>query len=1141
MIKQVPPESYAAADDDGEGTTYGYDPCGRLSMVKDQSGNILRTYEYDGHGNLVREVDGEGGEKLSYYNSLGLKVREEIQVGKEGGALYRVVTYAYDNQGNKVEEAYGCQETVSGGRPETWHKIYFSYDPNNRLSSIRDDYGAQMRFDYDCFGKLMAEERVIEDGICQKVQYKYDRNGRRISRKEEIQGNDPVRLAVTTYGYDGNGNLVSVKTPKGFAFHMEYDGDDRLSAEHIADKKNGIDCSIVYSYNEIGKVLDIEVQGRGDKGGRTSYRYDLKDRMTHQINASGAVVRYIYNRNGQITARIGSYGYDEGTDSGIGMSYSYDSRGNCTSITNAFGEKVEEAHYDLCNHLDMSRDALGSVTTYEHRLDGQVSAISRDYGGHKRTLQQYEYNARGQIVGIIDGNQEKVSYDTDGWGKITRIGFSDGVEEAYQYIPAGQVSTAVDGNGNEVQYRYNSMGKVRERIDQLGEKETFLYDAEGNLSLHIDRDGRRVSRGYNVFGDPVYERAVDADGGNACTSTWHYDSIGRVIRAVCNGHSYEYRYDSYGNLERKCSNGGLLVSYTYDKAGQITEIKDRNGTCTLYGYDALGRKERIHNDQGLDIRYSYDSQNRLQGIRYGNGVETRYTYDGDGNIGSLETRTTDCVLLSFRYQYDGNGNRTAREGIRYGPEADGATSTLYRYDIRGQLLEERDGNDAVSYAYDAAGNRIRKANAHGETRYIFNRKNQMVRMEGPEGLTRYSYDREGGVTEEEGPGGVRRYAYNSLHQQVWACTEDGDVQENRYDAEGLRYEMSENGKRHRFIYHGRELLSEQTEGGGWTSYHLGGLGIDAACRDNKLLYYHKDEQNSTAYLTDRGGKAVNSYQYDAFGNDKEVTEKLSNRIRYAGQQYDCTAKQYYLRARYYSPSVGRFMQEDAYWGDGLNLYAYCRNNPVMYYDPSGYGLQEYLDVIAAWEKVIIENWENGRYSTYKERLHRTPAGQYKKTGQIKGSWEGDRGESLYIAFDYSDAAVRANQVIYQYGQKGITYSNCEPNFRPVSEAVVSIENMMNDRYGATGNFWQADVALAEYLNEHPNCELYEKIGINGTVTWKDIENYREANDLTWHEENDGKHMDLVSEYVNATYGHLGGVAEQKRKERGIEYNVEEDC
>ncbi len=567
----------------------------------------------------------------------------------------------------------------------------------------------------------------------------------------------------------------------------------------------------------------------------------------------------------------------------------------------------------------------------------------------------------------------------------------------------------------------------------------------------------------------------------------------------------------------------------------------------MYGYDVLGRKERIYNNQGLDIRYSYDSQNRLQKIVYGNGVETHYTYDGDGNIGSLETKTADCILLSLRYQYDGNGNRTAKKGIRHElartmePKADEAINDFYRYNIRGQLLEEGNGNDVISYAYDAAGNRIRKTDAHGETYYAFNRKNQLVCMEGPKGITRYIYDKEGGITAEENPEGTRRYSYNSLHQQIWVCTEDGNVQENRYDAEGLRYEMSENGKQHRFIYHDQELLSEQTEGGGWTSYHLGGLGIDAACQDNKQLYYHKDEQNSTAYLTDGEGKAVNSYQYDAFGDCKGVTEKLFNRIRYAGQQYDCNTKQYYLRARYYSPAVGRFMQEDAYWGDGLNLYAYCNNNPVMYYDPSGYGLQEYLDVLAAWEDSIIEYWEKGFYSTYKERLQQTPAGQYKKTGKIKGYWEGVRGESLYKCFDYSDEAIKANQVLSQYGQKGITYSNGVPDFQPVSEAVVSIGNMVSDRYKKDGNFKQADIALAEYLNENPNCELYERIGCNGTVTWEDVKAYRDANDLTWHEEIDGKHMDLVSEYVNHTYGHLGGVGEQKRKENGIEYNVEEEC
>ena len=80
----------------------------------------------------------------------------------------------------------------------------------------------------------------------------------------------------------------------------------------------------------------------------------------------------------------------------------------------------------------------------------------------------------------------------------------------------------------------------------------------------------------------------------------------------------------------------------------------------------------------------------------------------------------------------------------------------------------------------------------------------------------------------------------------------------------------------------------------------------------------------------------NQYRYDAFGAGLEISEELPNRIRYTGQQYDEVTEQYYLRARYYNPILGRFLQEDVYQGDGLNLYAYCRNNPVVYYDPSGY-------------------------------------------------------------------------------------------------------------------------------------------------------------------------------------------------------------
>ena len=156
----------------------------------------------------------------------------------------------------------------------------------------------------------------------------------------------------------------------------------------------------------------------------------------------------------------------------------------------------------------------------------------------------------------------------------------------------------------------------------------------------------------------------------------------------------------------------------------------------------------------------------------------------------------------------------------------------------------------------------------------------------------------------------------------------------------MRYNLIENGKRTRFIYHNGELLYEKGEENKQskeeTSYQLG-AGIEAFQRNKRTFYYHQDEQLNTALITNRKGEIKNQYQYDAFGNGLEAIEELPNRIRYTGQQYDQQTEQYYLRARYYNPIVGRFMQEDVYQGDGLNLYAYCHNNPIIYYDPSGYG------------------------------------------------------------------------------------------------------------------------------------------------------------------------------------------------------------
>ena len=699
-----------------------------------------------------------------------------------------------------------------------------------------------------------------------------------------------------------------------------------------------------YVYDAAGNVLKHAILGTDGECLESSTRYDLKDRATHRTNPAGGVTRYLYDRNDRLRKEINPYGYEPESDDGAGVSYTYDSRGNRLRTTNALGEVVQELSYNLRNQPVIQKDTFGNRTELSYELDGKIKDVRRS-GNHQRILQQYEYNARGQITGVVDGNRNPISYDVDSWGRITGIGFADGGKEGYEYTPAGQVSRTIDGNGNAVQYRYNSLGKISERIDQLGFTETFRYDEEGNLSLHIDRDGRQLQRSCNVFGQPVYEKASDAEGKHTNISTWHYDSLGRVTRAVCDGKSYEYIYDAYGNLKEKRSNGKRLVSYTHDRAGQITEIRDPAGVSTRYEYDILGRRSRIFNDDGLEVRYGYDALNRISRIHYGNGVETAYTYDGDGNVRTLETRAGENVLLSFAYRYDGNGNRTAKTGMQAGVTLGGVTSEItagnnaldisYNYDVRGQLLEERRNGASVCYAYDKAGNRIRKTDVQGEIRYLYNEKNQLIAAESPVDRKQFSYDRQGGIIEEKNAAGIRRFSYNSRLQQTRVETETGNVQENRYDAEGLRFELLENGRRTSFVYHDGELLQEEGREEQGTSYHLG-AGMEAFRRGQELSYYHRDEQLSTVFVTDGQGEIRNSYQYDAFGIPLETTEQLNNRIRYTGQQYDDVTGQYYLRARYYNPVAGRFMQEDVYQGDGLNLYAYCGNNPVVYDDPSGY-------------------------------------------------------------------------------------------------------------------------------------------------------------------------------------------------------------
>ncbi|MFV0241726.1 MAG: RHS repeat-associated core domain-containing protein [Lacrimispora sphenoides] len=143
-----------------------------------------------------------------------------------------------------------------------------------------------------------------------------------------------------------------------------------------------------------------------------------------------------------------------------------------------------------------------------------------------------------------------------------------------------------------------------------------------------------------------------------------------------------------------------------------------------------------------------------------------------------------------------------------------------------------------------------------------------------------------------------------------------------------------------------------------------------------------------------------SYHYDPFGSIIETSGSIENRITYTGQMYDGISGQYYLRARFYNPKIGRFMQEDAYRGDGLNLYAYCQNNPITYYDPSGY-----MGLCPAGKSNTFEQEQ------YKNRINQTPS-EYSSLG----TWTGKRGESTFIP---SDPKLR-EMLQTQYGVDGVT-------------------------------------------------------------------------------------------------------------------------
>ena len=251
-----------------------------------------------------------------------------------------------------------------------------------------------------------------------------------------------------------------------------------------------------------------------------------------------------------------------------------------------------------------------------------------------------------------------------------------------------------------------------------------------------------------------------------------------------------------------------------------------------------------------------------------------------------------------------------------------------------------------------------------------------------------------------------------------------------------------------------------------------------------MSYYHRDEQLSKAFITGGHGEIQNSYQYDAFGVQLEATEFLNNRIRYADQQYDDLTEQYYLRARYYNPVLGRFMQEDAYLGDGLNLYAYCRNNPVIYWDPSGYdskipsneSIQKVLDHFyksSTDSEIFSSNnsWNSFRHVVGGQGYNdKQIAAAYNKLIQNSADGHYIRRNNLSLA---EIAQISKEKVI---GTAGLTYQQAKDSGKLVDIGHVPGYEYWRTRNAAEGLGWtqaQYDDFMTSNMNKHYRYEEHK--------------------------------------------------------------------
>ena len=517
--------------------------------------------------------------------------------------------------------------------------------------------------------------------------------------------------------------------------------------------------------------------------------------------------------------------------------------------------------------------------------------------------------------------------------------------------------------------RYDGMNRLSKEYTTTNNKEKvkaqYTYGKTGGVTL-ITNDTSAIANKYDNKG-LVMEQKLFEDG-KSYAMVYGNNANGKCVYSKI----YNNNTGHYGDYDIQ-----QMINYEYDAKGNMTTVSDSL------------------NNSKVMARYTYDSNDNLSSVTYGNGTSTSYTYNKGNMIEKVINNNADNTqmsIYSYDYYLDGNVSQQNRNGVK----------CYYDYDEFSRIIDEDYGREEIDYYYDVAGNRTLKKicddNGDTDVNYTYDLNNRLLEestnyySKNEIDVTKYVYDNNGNqikkigyitkgvngspsqdlVSENELNNTYEIYKYNEFNEMTSFESNKESKWEYAYLPNGLRYRKSNASHFDRYVWdRNGNIIAEMNGEGNLTSKYV---------RGNKLIskngneYYSYDGHGSVVNISNESGKSIKSYDYDAFGVELNKDTNDTNLFRYCGEQYDNETDSIYLRARYYSPSLGRFTTEDTYWNssnriygdkeykDGEikypditaslqaeNLYVYCMGNPIKYIDKNGFTSE------VEAEKIIKDN------------------------------------------------------------------------------------------------------------------------------------------------------------------------------------------